>query len=92
MALARLKSTFVCQNCGAVSPRWQGKCDDCGDWNTLVEEAAAAGVAAGPMKSKRKGRVVALAALAGETPDAPRVVNATPQEIGHLSAPSDSIR
>ncbi len=46
MGLARLKSTFVCQNCGAVSPRWQGKCDDCGDWNTLVEEAASAGVAA----------------------------------------------
>jgi DNA repair protein RadA/Sms len=74
MGLARLKSTFVCQNCGAVSSRWQGKCDDCGDWNTLVEEAASAGVAAGPVKSKRKGRVVALAPLAGETPDAPRVV------------------
>jgi DNA repair protein RadA/Sms len=74
MALARLKSTFVCQNCGAVSSRWQGKCDDCGDWNTLVEEAASAGVAAGPVKSRRKGRVVALAPLAGETPDAPRVV------------------
>jgi len=74
MGLARLKSTFVCQNCGAVSSRWQGKCDDCGDWNTLVEEAASAGVAAGPVKSKRKGRVVALAPLAGETPEAPRVV------------------
>ncbi len=74
MGLARLKSTFVCQNCGAVSSRWQGKCDDCGDWNSLVEEAASAGVAAGPLKSKRKGRVVALAPLAGETPEAPRVV------------------
>lgn len=74
MGLARLKSTFVCQNCGAVSSRWQGKCDDCGDWNTLVEESATSGVAAGPVKSKRKGRVVALAPLAGETPDAPRVV------------------
>jgi DNA repair protein RadA/Sms len=74
MGLARLKSTFVCQNCGAVSSRWQGKCDDCGGWNTLVEEAASAGVAGGPARSKRKGRVVALAPLAGETPEAPRVV------------------
>jgi DNA repair protein RadA/Sms len=74
MALARLKSTFTCRNCGAVSPRWQGKCDDCGEWNTLVEEAASAGVAAGPVRSARKGRVVALAPLAGESPEAPRVV------------------
>ena len=40
------KSTFVCQNCGAVSPRWAGKCPSCGEWNTLVEEADA-GRAAG---------------------------------------------
>lgn len=74
MTLARLKSTFVCQNCGAVSPRWQGKCDDCGEWNTLVEEAASGGVAAGPARGRRRGRVVALAPLAGETPEASRVV------------------
>jgi alanine racemase len=33
------KSTFVCQNCGAVSPRWAGKCPSCEEWNTLIEEA-----------------------------------------------------
>ncbi len=33
---------FVCQNCGAVASRWQGKCDGCGEWNTLVEEGIAA--------------------------------------------------
>ncbi|HET7717450.1 MAG TPA: DNA repair protein RadA [Bauldia sp.] len=74
MALARVKSAFVCQNCGGASPRWQGKCDDCGEWNTLVEEAASSGVAAGPVRRTRKGRVVALAPLAGESSDAPRVV------------------
>ena len=36
------KSSFVCQNCGAVSPRWAGKCAACGEWNTIVEEADAA--------------------------------------------------
>ena len=35
------RSTFVCQNCGAVAPRWAGKCAACGEWNTLVEEADA---------------------------------------------------
>ncbi len=31
---------FVCQNCGAQSPRWTGKCTNCDSWNSLVEEAA----------------------------------------------------
>ena len=71
---ARLKVQFVCQNCGAVSARWQGKCDDCGEWNTLTEETATGGVAAGPAKrALRTGRVIALAALAGEADEAPRV-------------------
>ncbi|MGE4410379.1 MAG: DNA repair protein RadA [Sphingobium sp.] len=37
--MAKAKRKFVCQQCGAISPRWQGQCDDCGGWNTLVEEA-----------------------------------------------------
>src|SRR5438876_2865429 len=32
------KLVFVCQQCGAQQPKWMGKCADCGDWNTLVEE------------------------------------------------------
>jgi predicted ATP-dependent serine protease len=31
---------YVCQQCGAQSPRWLGKCPDCGEWNTLVETTA----------------------------------------------------
>ena len=34
---------FVCQQCGAQQPRWMGKCPDCGEWNSLVEEKAAGG-------------------------------------------------
>ncbi|PZU61171.1 MAG: DNA repair protein RadA [Sphingobium sp.] len=37
--MAKAKRKFTCQQCGCVSPRWQGQCDDCGEWNTLVEEA-----------------------------------------------------
>jgi Predicted ATP-dependent serine protease len=40
--MARNAPTFVCQNCGAVYGRWQGKCESCGEWNTIVEESAAA--------------------------------------------------
>lgn len=39
--MAKPKKRYVCQECGTVSPRWQGQCEDCGNWNSLVEEAGA---------------------------------------------------
>ncbi|MCU0401046.1 MAG: DNA repair protein RadA [Algoriphagus sp.] len=36
--MAKVKTTFFCQNCGAQSPKWLGKCPACGEWNTYVEE------------------------------------------------------
>ncbi|MEP7146143.1 MAG: DNA repair protein RadA [bacterium] len=36
--MSKLKSKYVCQNCGYSSLRWSGKCPECGLWNTLVEE------------------------------------------------------
>lgn len=36
--MARSAVTYVCQQCGAGFPKWAGKCEDCGAWNTLVEE------------------------------------------------------
>ena len=36
--MAREKSVFVCENCGAKQPKWMGKCPSCGAWSTLVEE------------------------------------------------------
>src|SRR5258707_1055902 len=72
--MARRGPTFVCQNCGAVTGRWQGKCESCGEWNTIVEESAAAEARiAGPGRPARKGRPFALEPLAGETHDAPRL-------------------
>jgi DNA repair protein RadA/Sms len=64
--------SFVCQNCGGVSGRWQGKCDGCGEWNTLVEEGVAA-PAPGGGRAPRKGRLIKLEALAGDTHEAPRL-------------------
>ncbi|GAB5482196.1 MAG: DNA repair protein RadA [Parasphingorhabdus sp.] len=37
--MAKPKKKYVCQECGSISHRWQGQCVDCGEWNTLVEEA-----------------------------------------------------
>lgn len=36
--MAKTKSTFVCQSCGATYMRWVGRCTDCGQWNTVAEE------------------------------------------------------
>jgi DNA repair protein RadA/Sms len=69
--MARRAPTFVCQNCGAVYGRWQGKCDSCGEWNTISEESAALERAL-PGPAPRKGRPFALQPLAGESDDAPR--------------------
>ncbi|HZX63085.1 MAG TPA: DNA repair protein RadA [Bacteroidales bacterium] len=36
--MAKTKTTFFCQNCGAQSIKWLGKCPSCGEWNTYIEE------------------------------------------------------
>ena len=74
--MARIKTQFVCTACGTVHPRWSGKCDGCGEWNTLVEEGSqGGGVGGGPqaLRSVRKGEPVALTTLSGEIEDAPRI-------------------
>lgn len=37
--MAKARTQFICQNCGANYPKWTGKCDNCGEWNSLVEQA-----------------------------------------------------
>jgi DNA repair protein RadA/Sms len=53
------KPVFVCQDCGAQSPKWLGRCAECGAWNSLVEERP---VVAGPAAGERR---YTLAASAG---------------------------
>jgi DNA repair protein RadA/Sms len=36
--MVKAKTQFVCQNCGASYPKWTGRCENCGEWNTLVEQ------------------------------------------------------
>ena len=36
--MAKIRTQYVCQNCGYNSPRYLGRCPNCGEWNTLVEE------------------------------------------------------
>lgn len=65
--------TYSCNSCGAVHPRWSGKCDACGEWNCISEQAAPAAIPKGMNAgsgAKRKGRnidVVPLKGAANET-------------------------
>ncbi|WP_374623651.1 DNA repair protein RadA [Devosia sp.] len=73
--MARTRTSYVCQSCGATSARWQGRCEACGEWNTIAEEVIDSGVGAGPKSATAAGRPVQLVPLAGETETAARVVS-----------------
>ena len=65
--------SFVCQNCGAAYNRWQGKCESCGEWNTLAEEDTGSTSMPVSIRSRRKGRLFALETLTGKSHEAPRL-------------------
>jgi DNA repair protein RadA/Sms len=69
------KSTidYVCQTCGAVYPKWQGKCDGCGEWNTIVEEKKPTDEFSN-INSKRKGNVIDFVSLNGESQTYKRLI------------------
>ena len=55
---------FVCQNCGAVYPKWQGKCDSCNEWNTIEEQQTqTAGFSV--LNSRKKGSLIDFVPLSG---------------------------
>ena len=62
--MAKKGTDFVCQNCGAVYPKWQGKCDACGEWNTIVEEKIG-GEGFSNLPPKHKGKIIDFVPLAG---------------------------
>ncbi|MGI3776221.1 MAG: ATPase domain-containing protein, partial [Janthinobacterium lividum] len=70
--MARAALRFVCQGCGAVTPKWAGRCESCGEWNTVVEEpveARAPGPGLGTpaaAASPGKRRRIEFVGLAGE--------------------------
>ena len=69
--MARARSAYVCQACGGAHPRWLGRCEHCGEWNTLVEDAS---VPAGTKKTTRSARGVEFISLAGEVAEPSRLV------------------
>jgi DNA repair protein RadA/Sms len=52
--MAKSSSQFVCQACGAIHAKWSGRCEACGEWNTIIEESVTA-VPKGMKPGKSKG-------------------------------------
>ncbi|GAC1345231.1 MAG: DNA repair protein RadA [Acetobacteraceae bacterium] len=68
--MAKPAHRYVCQSCGASYSKWIGRCEACGEWNTLVEEAAEARPGGGTKSSKR----VTFVGLQGSAEPPPRAV------------------
>ena len=79
--MAKAKTAFVCQSCGTAHVRWQGRCEGCGEWNTVIEELVDSGIGAGPKMATAGGRPIQLVPLSGETESAARITTG----LGELS-------
>ena len=70
--MAKANSVFICQSCGATSNKWSGKCDSCGEWNSIIEENARDLTPKGLGASK--GRKIPFESMCGDTEQAPRII------------------
>src|SRR5512137_1642377 len=74
--MAKAQARYACQQCGAVAPKWAGRCEACGAWNSMVEELPRTA----PPKSLaqsgggRRGARLDFVALRGETAGPPRLL------------------
>ena len=69
--MARSNTTYVCQECGASHAKWSGRCDSCGAWNSILQDAQSDSVPKG--LSGKKGRAVEFVGLKGEEKPLPRL-------------------
>ncbi|MFC3118427.1 hypothetical protein ACFOHS_09995 [Jhaorihella thermophila] len=62
---------FTCTACGASYNKWSGRCDACGEWNTITEDAGLSTGAGSKSLGARRGRSIALTDLATDEAPAP---------------------
>src|SRR5438477_1672445 len=72
--MAKPQARYACQQCGALAPKWTGRCEACGAWNSLVEEVprSAPPKSLGRATSRRGGPAIDFVGLRGETAGPPR--------------------
>lgn len=69
--MARSNTHFSCQSCGSCFPKWAGKCEGCGSWNSLVEEST---VDSFQKKTALKAQKIAFSSLEDVSPPLPRLL------------------
>jgi DNA repair protein RadA/Sms len=70
--VAKLRTAYFCQNCGAQSAQWMGQCKNCNEWNTLVEEVVEKKATTATGFTKKKQNLINIIEV--ETQDEPRIV------------------
>ena len=90
--MAKPTSRFVCQSCGAVSPKWAGRCESCGEWNSIVEEAITARTGpAGKAAAGKRVEFVDLACTAEPPPRCPVGIEELDRVLGGGLVPASAI-
>ncbi len=72
MGMSKSAPAFTCTACGTVHRKWAGKCDACGAWNSIIEEAP---LSSGPKSLGAKGRTIPLTDLTTEETPPPRAAS-----------------
>lgn len=72
--MVKVKSKYVCQNCGASYSKWAGRCENCGEWNTLLEQVA-------PTEAEAKS-ALAKGAVSGKKLEAVSINTIEPSDAG----------
>lgn len=81
--MAKQKTTFFCQNCGAESPKWIGKCPSCLQWNTFVEEVV--------QKTSAKDQWAVNAGLAENKVQAKRISDIEFSELNRINTQNEEL-
>jgi len=96
--MAKTTTTFTCSACGASSTKWSGRCDGCGDWNTISEDTGLSTSGPSGKSSKsigaRRGSTIELTDLATEEAPPPRThsgMNELDRVLGGGLVPSSAI-
>ncbi len=80
--MSKVRKNYVCQACGSVHTKWSGKCEGCGEWNSITEEL---NESVSPLTAKRKkGSVIEFQPLKGESLDARNRLTSSVQEFDRV--------
>ncbi len=72
--MARAATRYICQACGVAHAKWSGRCEACGEWNSITEEVASSAAPGGLGKAARKsGRTIDFVGLEGSSQKPPRL-------------------